>query len=53
MDVSVRFPIVGPFQGRLDARNLLDEPFKTVQGTVIREAWTVGRTFQLGVSFRP
>lgn len=52
LDVSVRFPVFGPLQGRLDARNLLDEPFKTQQGTVTREQWTVGRTFQLGFILR-
>ena len=53
MDLSVRFPVIGPLQGRFDARNLLDEPFKSVQGTVTRESWTIGRTFQLGLVFRP
>ncbi|HEX4935592.1 MAG TPA: TonB-dependent receptor, partial [Gemmatimonadaceae bacterium] len=53
VDLSVRFPVFGPLQGRFDARNLLDEPFKTVQGTVTREQWTVGRTIQLGFILRP
>jgi len=53
VDVSLRFPVFGPLQGRFDARNLLDEPFKTVQGTVTRDRWTVGRTFQLGFVLRP
>ena len=53
LDISLRFPVIGALAGRLDARNLLDEPFKSVQGTVTRESWTVGRTFQLGFTFRP
>ena len=53
LDVSLRFPVIGALAGRIDARNLLDEPFKSMQGTVTRESWTVGRTFQLGFTFRP
>jgi outer membrane receptor protein involved in Fe transport len=53
LDLSFRFPLLGPLQGRFDARNLLDEPFETVQGTVTREKWNIGRTFQLGFVYRP
>ena len=53
VDVSLRFPVFGPLMGRFDARNLLDEPFTTMQGTVTREEWKVGRTFQLGFVYRP
>jgi hypothetical protein len=38
---------------RFDAKNLLDEPFETIQGTVTREYWTTGRTFQFGLIFKP
>ncbi len=53
LDLSLRFPVWGALQGRVDARNLLDEPFRTVQGSVTRESWTTGRTFQLGFIVRP
>ena len=53
LDVSFRFPIVGALQGRFDARNLLDAVYETVQGTVVRERYTAGRTFQLGFLLRP
>jgi hypothetical protein len=53
LDFSLRFPIAGAVSGRLDAKNLLDAPFETVQGTVTREYWKVGRVLQVGVLFRP
>ena len=53
LDLSLRFPVWGALQGRVDARNLLNEPFKTVQGSVTRDSWTTGRTFQMGFVFRP
>lgn len=53
MDVSLRFPVFGALQGRFDARNILDDPFKSVQGTVVRESWRAGRVIQLGFIVRP
>ena len=53
LDVSVRFPIVGSLSGRFDARNVLDAPYETVQGTVTREFWRTGRVFQTGLVWRP
>ena len=53
LDFSLRFPLLGSVSGRFDAKNLLDEPFKTMQGTVVRESWTSGRVFQLGMILKP
>ncbi len=53
MDVSLRFPVMGVLHGRFDARNVLDDPFKSVQGTVVRDSWRAGRVFQLGFIVRP
>lgn len=53
LDLALRFPIAGPLSGRFDAKNLLDAPYETVQGTVTREFWRVGRTFQFGVVWKP
>ena len=53
LDFSLRFPLVAGLSGRFDARNLFDAPFKTVQGTVIREYWRTGRTIQFGLQYRP
>lgn len=53
LDVSLRFPVVGGLSGRFDARNLLDEPHETVQGSVLRESWRSGRVFQIGMIWKP
>ena len=53
LDFSLRFPVTGALSGRFDAKNLLDEPFQTVQGTVTREYWKTGRTFQFGLMWKP
>ena len=53
VDLSVRFPIISTISGRLDARNLLDAPYETLQGTVTREYWKTGRIFQAGIAWRP
>jgi outer membrane receptor protein involved in Fe transport len=53
LDFSLRFPVVGPLSARFDAKNLLDEAFESVQGTVTREYWKAGRTFQFGMLWKP
>jgi hypothetical protein len=54
LDLSLRFPLlVKGLSGRFDARNLLDEPFTTVQGTVTRESWKASRVFQFGLVWKP
>lgn len=52
LDFSLRFPIVSALSGRLDAKNLLDEPYETVQGSVIRDSFKSGRVLQLGLVLR-
>jgi outer membrane receptor for ferrienterochelin and colicin len=52
MDFSLRLPFVGKSDVRFDAKNLLDRPIEIVQGTVVRETYRTGRTFQFGMSFR-
>lgn len=53
VDFSLRFPIVSSVSGRFDARNILDSPYETTQGTVVREYYTAGRVFQAGITWRP
>jgi TonB-dependent receptor len=53
MDFSLRFPVLSAVSARFDAKNLLDDPFATVQGTVTRESYTTGRVFQFGLVWRP
>ena len=35
--MSLRLPVAGAFSARIDAKNLLDAPYRTTQGTVTRE----------------
>lgn len=53
LDFSLRFPVFSAVSARLDARNLLDEPYETRQGSVTRESWRAGRVFQMGLVWRP
>jgi len=53
LDLSLRVGLVGAVTARLDAKNLLDSPYETVQGTAIRELYKAGRTIQLGFQFKP
>lgn len=53
LDFSLRFPLVSALSGRFDAKNLLDAPYETVQGSVTRERYVIGRTFQLGFVWKP
>jgi TonB-dependent receptor len=53
LDFSLRFPIFSTLSGRFDARNLTNDPFETVQGSVVRESFRTGRGFQLGLVWRP
>jgi outer membrane receptor protein involved in Fe transport len=53
LDLALRFPILGAVSGRVDAKNLLDAPYETTQGSVTREFYRVGRTFQFGVVWKP
>jgi outer membrane receptor protein involved in Fe transport len=53
IDLSVRLPVRGALSARFDAKNLLDSPYRTIQGTVMREEYRIGRTVQAGLAWRP
>jgi outer membrane receptor protein involved in Fe transport len=53
LDFSLRFPIFSTVSGRFDAKNLLDDKYESIQGTVVRESWRTGRVLQFGLVFRP
>jgi len=53
VDVSLRLPVAGPFSARIDAKNLLDDPYLVRQGTVTREKYRTGQTVQAGLVWRP
>lgn len=52
LDLSIRFPVIGSLSGKLDARNVLDEPYEQLQDDVVRERFRAGRVFSLGLSWR-
>jgi outer membrane receptor protein involved in Fe transport len=53
LDASFRIPVASAMTLRFDARNVLDTPHRTVQGTVTREEYRTGRTLQAGLVWRP
>jgi TonB-dependent receptor len=53
LDLSLRFPVVSALSGRFDAKNVLDDRYDTVQGSVVRESFRTGRVFELGLVWRP
>jgi hypothetical protein len=52
LDLSLRFPVFRGVSGKLDARNVLDEPYEVTQGTVTRESYRSGRVFTAGLTWR-
>ena len=48
VDFSMQFPVAGAVSGKLDAKNLLDEPVLYLQGPVERLRYKTGRVFSLG-----
>lgn len=52
VDLSLRMPLGDRWTWRVDARNLLDAPFKLTQGPITRESYRLGRNVALGVSWR-
>ena len=52
LDFALRFPLPAGLSGKLDAKNLLDSPYRVTQGNVTRERYTTGRIFALGLAWR-
>jgi outer membrane receptor protein involved in Fe transport len=53
MDISLRWGFARSASLRADLRNVLNAPYETVQGTVVRESYLTGRTFTLGLRVQP
>lgn len=53
MDFSLRIGLMDNLTFRADAKNLLDAPFRVVQGTAEREWYRSGRVVQAGFQIRP
>jgi outer membrane receptor protein involved in Fe transport len=51
LDASIRLPLLQTLNMRLDARNLLNAPYKISQGDVTRESYLAGRVFSIGFSW--
>jgi TonB-dependent receptor len=48
VDFSLQLPVAGALTAKLDAKNLLDEPIRYLQGPVERLRYETGRIFTLG-----
>ena len=53
LDVSVRQAVNSTVLVRFDLRNLLDAAYEIRQGTVVRDAYTTGRSVNLALQWRP
>ena len=53
LDLSLRLGLTDNLLLRADAKNLLDSPFRVVQGTAIRQLYHSGRVVQAGFQIRP
>ncbi len=53
LDLALRFPLFSGVSAKLDARNLLDQPYVQRQGTVTRESYYAGRVYTFGLNWQP
>jgi outer membrane receptor protein involved in Fe transport len=52
VDLSLRFPVLRTLALRVDARNILDAPYRFLQGDFTRQEWRVGRQVSFGLQLR-
>jgi TonB-dependent receptor len=52
LDLSLRVPLGSRWTWRVDARNLLDAPFRLTQGPVTREEFRMGRQLSVGMQWQ-
>ncbi len=52
VDFSLRFPLVKDMSVRIDVKNLLDAPYRFVQGPVVRESYRIGRGLNVGLNWK-
>ena len=53
MDFSLRLGLTEKLVFRADAKNLLDSPYRVLQGVAVREWYRTGRVVQAGFQIRP
>ncbi len=51
VDLSLRVPLGERWTWRMDARNLLDAPFRLTQGPITREEYRMGRQLAVGMQW--
>ncbi len=52
LDASVQAPLFSTLTLKVDAKNLLNEPYRLTQGAVVREEYHTGRVFGVGLTWR-
>lgn len=52
LDVSLHLPLFGSLGAKVDVRNLLDSPYRRMQGSVVRESYRAGRVFSIGFNWK-
>jgi outer membrane receptor protein involved in Fe transport len=53
LDLSLRIPLLSALTARLDAKNLLDQPYRVTQGGMDQLRYTTGRQFAVGFTWTP
>ena len=53
VDFSLRVPVGDRLSVRFDAKNLLDAPYRLLQGPVTRDSYRMGRGYTVGLSWKP
>jgi outer membrane receptor protein involved in Fe transport len=53
VDVSLQTPVGPHATFKLDAKNLLDAPYRVMQGAIERHYFRTGRVYTLGISWTP
>ncbi len=53
VDLTAQVTVLGDLSVKIDAKNLLDTPYKFTQGDVVRQRYLGGRVFAVGFSWRP
>lgn len=52
LDFALRLPVFSKVSAKLDAKNLLNQPYLQKQGAVVRESYYTGRVFTLGINWQ-
>jgi hypothetical protein len=53
IDVALQIPVGQHLGVKLEAKNLLDSPYRLTQGDVLRQRWKLGRSFCFSFSWQP